>query len=139
MPACQGEFGCIVIERSRPPCRRRVALGANLGEGGCLVIGIQGPCVVRPVTVDAIHRKTGVSIVGMTIRTEHCAVCSRQLKARGVVVEGRWLPCACRVAALAEMTEIRRCVVWIRRPLEIGLMTLVAVGIYELVVVVDVA
>ncbi len=137
MFAGQCKFRRIVIERRRLPCSRRVALRAGLRISSGLMVWIQSPGVICPVTIDAVHREPSILIVDMAIGAEHRAVCPCQLKTRGVVVKGRWFPDARCVTGLAEMAEIRRHVVRVRRSLKIRLMALIAVGVNQLVIIVD--
>lgn len=139
MPSVQSEFRRAVIERRRLPRCRGMALRTSLGERGRLMIRIQRSRVVCLMAIDAVRREACVSIVGVTISAEYCAVCPCQLKTSSVVVEGRWSPDTRCVTRLAEMAEIRCRMIRIRRTLEVRLVTLVAVGIDQLVIVVDVA
>src|SRR5512139_2817688 len=56
-----------------------------------------------------------------------------------VMIERRWRPGCRRMTRLALMAEIQRCVIHGCRLCEFGLMTLVAVGINELIVAVRMA
>ena len=59
---------------------------------------------------------------------------SRQGEKRGIVVECCGAPICCRVTLRAIMTEVPRHVIRVRRLLELLLMTLVAIGIHQLIV-----
>jgi hypothetical protein len=103
------------------------------------VVRVQGSCVIGPVTIDAIHRETGVMVVDVAIRTQDCAVCAGQLESRGVVIERSRFPCGRRVAGLAEVAEIRCRMVRVRRLLKLRLMALVTVDVHQLIIAVHMA
>ena len=64
---------------------------------------------------------------------------ARQREAGVVVVEGRRLPYGRGVTPRAIMTEIRRDVVRVRRPVEVRRMALIAVRVDELIVAIRMA
>ena len=53
MASCQGELRDGMIERSRAPCRRTVAVLAGLGEIPRRVVRVLGLLIVREVALDA--------------------------------------------------------------------------------------
>jgi hypothetical protein len=116
-----------------------MALRALLRIAHRLVIGADRVYVIRPMTIYAVGRKAGILIVRMTVFACHCPVCPRQRELRCVVIERRRRPDAGRVACFASVVETWYRVHRAYRPRIIGLMALIAIGIRELIITVDMA
>ncbi len=103
------------------------------------MIGIQGSGVVRAVAIDAIHREAGVTIVEVAIAAEHRAMCTCQLKTRGVVIKSRRFPCGRRMALGAILREAASLVIRIRSISVVGPVTIDTVRAETCILVVQMA
>ena len=139
MLARQRELRRIVVECSRLPRRRCVTLETRLRKSKGGMIGIGCARVIRSVTVDAIRRERRVLIVRVATVARNRPMRSRQREFRVVMGEYRRLPDRRGMAGLTLMTKSPRSVIRVRRSVEISHVTLVAIGIGELVIAIDVA
>ena len=137
--ACQREARGIVIECRRSPVRRGVALRAIMVEVPRDVVRVRRPVEVRRMALIAIGVHQLVVPVGVACRALHGNMRTCQREARSTMIERRRVPVGRRMTLRAIMVEVTRDMVRVRRPLEIGLMALIAIGIHQLVVAVGVA
>jgi hypothetical protein len=139
MTARQCEFCRVVIKRCRLPRRRRVTLDARLWIGECHVIRVRRAGEIGSMTIYAIRWKAGVLIVLVAIFARDGPVCPRQGKLRRPVIEGGRSPDSRGMTCLTLVTETRKHVRRTRRLGVVGLVTLVAIGVGQFVVAIDVA
>lgn len=98
-----------------------MAAGAGGGDSGLGVIGIRRPLEILHVARNAVRRSAGKLAVHVALGAGDGDVGPGQREfGERVVVEGRGLPGAGCVAALASLREACLHVVWIRRLLKIG-------------------
>jgi len=136
--ACQRELRRIVVECSRLPGRCCVTLETRLRKSKGGMIGIGCARVIRSVTVDAIRRERRVLIVRVAAVARNRPMRSRQREFRVVMGEYRRLPRRRGMAHLTQTTESPCGMIRVRRSVEIRHVTLVAIGIGELVIAIDV-
>lgn len=128
-----------MVERGRLPCGSRMALRTELWIPHGLMIRIAGARIVGAVAVNAICGQARVLIVHMAVFAKRCPMSSSQHKFRRIVVKGRWLPDAGRMACLTRVAETCDNVDRGRRLGVVSLMALVAIGVRKLIIAADVA
>jgi hypothetical protein len=121
MRSGQRELRRVVVKRSRPPGRRRVALNAILRKARGLMIGIGCVCPCGPMAIEAVRCQCHILIVHVTIPASHCAMCSGEWKRRVVVRKDRRPPGTCAMTRLADRGKFRGCMVRIQRRLIVRL------------------
>ena len=116
-----------------------MTLSTRLREGERNVVRVRRSIVVCPVTIDAIRRKRCILIARVADVARNCQVSSRERESDSAVRECRRFPyCRC-VACPTSVTECTGDVIWICRNRKIRRMALVASGVRQLVVAIDVA
>jgi hypothetical protein len=96
-----------VVERSRLPGGRGVALHAGLRIALRLMIRIGCAGIVRPMAVHTIHRESGKFTAGMAILAQHRFVCAGQWELRVVVRKRCRSPVRRRMTSHAVRFELR--------------------------------
>lgn len=122
MRAGEWKLRAVVIEVCRPPGVNRVARQAIAGKVAGNVVRVGRLLKIRLMAGETIFRRASEAIVDVALAARHRNVRALQWKSRGVVIERRRLPDACRVAACAGVRKIRCSVIRIRRALKIILM-----------------
>ena len=120
----------VVIKRRRLPGGCRVALRTIVRKIPRGVIRIGGILKVHGVAGIAVRRRarvTRLTVVGMALRARHIYVGTCQRKSGEIVIEGRRLPAAGRMADCAVVTEIPAHMIGIGRVLKTCLMAGIAV------------
>ena len=137
----QREPGAVVVEAGVRPRGRVVALIAALREVRSHVIGVRRPLVVLQVARDTRGARKVVIVVDVAVRAQarRHRVPAAERKPGAAVVEGCVQPRNRIVALLAGLSEIRRGVVGIGRPLVVLQVARDARSARKVVVVVDVA
>ena len=135
----QGEPSCAMVEGRRCPVCRGMALCTIMVEISRDVVWIRRLLEVRLMTLVAIAVHQLVIPVRVARLALRCYVGTCQWESCSAVVKCRCIPIRGRVALSAIMVEIPPHVVWIRRLLEVCLVTLIAVVIHQLVVPIGVA
>jgi hypothetical protein len=141
MASRQREAGRVVIEGRIEPGTRAVALIAGLGEVSGNVVRIRRALKVFQVAGYARRARQIVVVVEVAVGTlpRRNRMQSRQGKPGRVVIEGRIEPGTGAVTLRTSLGKIRTHVVRIRGALEVLQVARYAVGIGQVVVVVDVA
>jgi hypothetical protein len=134
----QCEPGCAVIKRRRLPDGRTVARFALVIQCRRHVIGVRRSRIVGGVAWIAVSIYQLKVAVGVTCLARGCDVYPCQLKLRRVVIECRRLPDGGRMTRLAGVVEIACNVVRVVDSGKIRRMTLITVGVCELIVAVRV-
>jgi hypothetical protein len=135
----QRESRRIVIKRRRLPGCRCVALGTRLREPQGDVVGIGRPIEIRPMTVNAVRRERCILIACMATIARDSNMSTGQRESGATVRKRRGLPHARRMARLAGVAECPSNVIRVRRLCKIRRMALIAPGVSELVVAIDMA
>jgi len=86
MPPAEREPGRTVVERRGRPCRRRMAQGAILGEGGGPVVGIHRGVVPAQVAIGARGSHSGILAAGMTVLALQGDMCPSQGESGGGMI-----------------------------------------------------
>ena len=137
----QRESHRIVVESGRLPRTGVVALLASLGESASHVVRILRALIIRQMAAHACVCGDVVVVVDVAIEANARRISMRvgERESYRGVIEGRGLPCDCRVALLASLSEASGHVVRVLRALIIRQVTAHAGRCRDVVIVVDVA
>lgn len=135
----QRKIGGVVIEGSRLPGRGAVALCTKLRIAQGLVIWIARVRIVGSMAVNAIGCQSRVLIVHVAVFAYNSSMSACQREFRCVVIERSRGPNTGRMACPALMSETRDNMDRACRTRIVGLMTLEAIGVGQLIVAIDVA
>lgn len=129
MSARQRQLRRGMIERRRSPAAHRVACRARRGEEAAHMIRIGGAVEVGLMTVDTILVKSGKDIIDVTTCARNCLVCPGKRKCRIGVIKRRGGPDVRRVALVACVSKISRCMIRIACVLVVRLVACVTVRV----------
>ena len=114
-----------------------MTLGTIVTEVPRHVIWVRCIGKICSMTLIAICKMQLVVAIGVTRLALHCDVRPSQREQCRTVVKCRASPIRSRMALRTIVAEIPRHVIWVRCLLELGLMTLVTIGVHQLVVTAD--
>jgi len=137
--SCQREVCGSMIKRAPIPACCRVTLRAVVTEIARNVVRVR--CLLEIRLVALVTLCVRELIVSVDVARLACSgrmrTCQREVGR--CMIERRWSPDGRRMALGAFVTEVRRHMVWTRRQLEIRRMALIAIGVLELIIVINVA
>jgi hypothetical protein len=123
MRAEQRKARFVMIESCGLPGTRRVAARAGLRKIRRDMIRIRRALKIALMAGEAVFRRSGKTVVHVTLIAGDSKMCAGERKLRAVVIEVRRQPGINRVAGQAIVREVAGDMVWVCRPLKIGLMT----------------